>query len=99
LVIQAQDLLRRQLQQDLRVADLAAGLGITERTLQRRFRRATGLTPQAYLQKQRLLTARELLRTSNLSIAEVSGQVAYQDVSHFGRIFRQWMQQSPSAYR
>lgn len=99
LVIQIQDLLRRQLQRDLRIGELASGLGITERTLQRRFRRATGLTLQAYLQKQRLLTARELLRTSNLTIADVASQVGYQDVSHFGRIFRQWMQQSPSAYR
>lgn len=99
LVIQAQELLHRSLQHPPRIHALAETLGVTERTLQRRFQRATGLTPLAYLQSQRLLTARELLRTSNLSIADVAIQVGYQDVSHFGRLFRQWMQQSPSAYR
>lgn len=99
LVIQAQELLRHQLQRGLAIGELAALLGVTERTLQRRFRRATGHSPRAYLDKQRLLTARELLRTSNLAISEVAGQVGYQDVSHFGRRFRRWMQQSPRAYR
>lgn len=99
LVIQAQDILRRRLEQEQPIAALANTLGVSERTLQRRFRQATGLTPLAYLQKQRLDTARELLRTSNLSVAEVAGQVGYQDVSHFCRLFQRAMQQSPGAYR
>jgi len=99
LVIQAQEQLRHALQRPPSMEQLATTLGVTPRTLQRRFVRATGLTPRSWLQRQRLLAARELLRTSNLDIAEVAGQVGYQDASHFGRLFRQWMQQTPSAYR
>ena len=99
LVADAQAWLRSHLQRDDSLAQLAARLDISTRSLNRRFRQATGMTPMQYLQAQRLQTARELLRTSNLSISEVAAQVGYQDVSYFCQRFKQAVKQTPAAYR
>ena len=77
VIAQAQDMLRSRYAEALNIADLARTLDISVRSLNRRFKNATGLSPSLYLQQQRLNTARELLRTSNLSITEVASAVGY----------------------
>lgn len=99
LVIEAQGWLRAHHTDDVRIAALAAQLGTSVRSLNRRFRLATGMTPLAYLQQHRIETARDLLRTSNLSIAEIALEVGYQDSGYFCRLFKQAMKQTPRDYR
>lgn len=99
LVVQAQDVLRARQMEPVRIPELAQALGLSLRSLNRRFRQATGMSPGAYLQQQRLNTARDLLRTSNLSIAEVAAQAGYPDSGYFCRLFRETMKQTPREYR
>jgi transcriptional regulator GlxA family with amidase domain len=72
---------------------------MSQRTLNRRFKRATGVSPGRYLQQLRLEHARELLRDSNLSVTEIAAKVGYQDVAYFSTLFRLHMSLSPTAYR
>lgn len=99
LIAQAQDMLRSRYAEAVNIEELAHQLGISGRSFTRRFKNATGLSPNLYLQQQRLNTARELLRTSNLSIAEVANAVGYSDSDYFCRRFRNAMKQTPSTYR
>ena len=99
LVIEAQDWLRHHSNDALHIPELAERLRISPRSLNRRFKAATGLSPGAYLQQQRLNDARDLLRTSNLSIAEVAARVGYTDAGYFCRLFREAMKQTPRDYR
>lgn len=99
LVVQAQDYLRTHSAEPVAIAELARRLGVSPRTLGRRFGLATGRSPNQYLLEQRLHNARELLRTSNLSIAEVAMATGYGDSDYFSRLFRAAMNQSPRAYR
>lgn len=99
LIAQAQDILRSRYTDAINIDDLANQLGISARSLNRRFKNATGLSPNVYLQQQRLNTARELLRTSNLTISEVANAVGYSDSDYFCRRFRNAMKQTPSTYR
>jgi transcriptional regulator GlxA family with amidase domain len=99
LVVQAQDILRAQHAEALRMPDLAQTLGISLRSLNRRFKQAIGIGPGEYLQQQRINSARDLLRTSNLSIAEVALAVGYIDSAYFCRLFKEVMKQTPREYR
>ena len=53
------------------MAALAVQLGVSPRTLIRRFKSATGVSIGQYLQQRRLDEAQALLRRTNLSITEV----------------------------
>ncbi len=99
LMIDAQQWLHEHFAEPLNFADVARQLGMSQRTLNRRFKQATGMSPGRYLQQLRLEQARELLRDSNLSIAEIAVSVGYQDIGYFSTLFREQMAQSPTAYR
>lgn len=98
-VLEAQQWLQDHLVSNPGIQAVAVRLGVSARTLNRRFRQATGLSPQAWLQRLRVQQAKELLRHSNLSLSEVAWQVGLQDVSHFGKLFREQVGMTPGAYR
>ena len=92
-----------ELSRDLRnlgnLKRLSAHLGISTRTLSRRFKMATGVPPGAYLQKLRLDEAQALLRGTNLSVTEIGLAVGLSDASNFTRMFRSQIGLSPRDYR
>lgn len=99
LVLQAQILLREQLQDTQTLKSVAEELHVSPRTLIRRFKRATGQTPSNYVQDLRLETAKRLLETTSNSVDEIVYQVGYQDESSFRRLFKRRIQMSPREYR
>lgn len=72
---------------------------LSVRSLNRRFKHAVGRSPMQYLQQVRIENACELLKTSNLSIAEVAYSVGYPDNSYFSALFRKAMSVTPKEYR
>ncbi|TWO70576.1 helix-turn-helix domain-containing protein [Caenimonas sedimenti] len=81
------------------VADLAGEFAMSERTLARHVRAATGLGPLALVQNVRLQRARALIETSKMSIAQVAEQVGYEDATALRRMMRKWAGANPSAFR
>ncbi len=81
------------------VADLAARLHVTEKTLARRVRRATGQTPGAVIQAVRLRQARHLLETTRLPVAEVAGRVGYADATALRRLTLKTLHLAPGQLR
>ncbi len=98
-IIEAQQCLQEHLNQPLTISQLASGLGMSSRTLNRRFRRATGMSPQAYLQSLRITTARDLLRHSNLTVGDIAWAVGLCDASYFSQLFKQHCGVNPLRYR
>ena len=79
--------------------DLADELGVSLRTLQRRFSLVTGLTPKQYQQKLRLQKACELLEGTKMPFDSIAFQVGYQDVSAFRKLFKREVGLLPKAFR
>ncbi len=98
-VLEAQQWLQSRLAGPVSIAELVRHLGLTGRTLNRRFRQATGLTPQAYLQKIRMATARDLLKHSNLPVSDIAWKLGLSDASYFSALFRSHCGMTPLAYR
>jgi transcriptional regulator GlxA family with amidase domain len=99
LVLDGQQWLQDHLGEKIRLSELSESLGISPRSLSRRFAQTTGYSPQAYLQTLRIGESRDLLRRSNLSISEIAWQVGLHDVSYFSKLFRQHCDMSPLQYR
>ena len=63
------------------------------------FKKATGTTIQAYHTQLKMNLACTLLRSTLLSIKEISFRLGYQDMLYFSRVFHAKLGVSPSAYR
>ena len=68
-------------------------------TLNRHFREATGLSPIEFHIHRRIEQACRLIRSSNLSMAEISEATGFSDANYFSRQFRKVMGISPREYR
>jgi transcriptional regulator GlxA family with amidase domain len=84
---------------DAPVAAMAQLSGLPERSLQRRFKLATGMTPLEYVHTIRLEEAKHLLETSSQPVEAVAGQVGYDDAAFFARLFRRKVNLTPAQYR
>ena len=69
---------------DIRVAELCAELGTTERTLERRFHDAVGMAPKSFIRLTRFLHACTRLRRGGwTSLTRLAHDCGYYDQAHF----------------
>jgi AraC-like DNA-binding protein len=95
----AQTYIRARLgDRSLTVLSAATDLGMSVRYLQKLFA-ADGTTPRDWLLRARLERARSLLVTSDITVAELAGEVGFKETSHFSRSFARAYGLSPGRYR
>lgn len=98
-VLKVQHWLQATQAKEVALSTLAAQAGLEERTLLRRFQKATGMTTTEYCQRLRVGRARELLQFEKTSIERVAWEVGYSDPGAFRKVFTRLVGLSPSAYR
>ena len=81
------------------VPDLAAMAGLSRSHYAVLFRRATGYSVVEYQTRLRMGRARELLDTTDLTVAAVARHAGYDDPLYFARQFRRIHSMSPTQYR
>ncbi len=81
------------------VARLAAFLNCSLSTANRLCRANAGLSLLHWVRRQRLEQARLLLVGTRLPISEVGRRVGIENPFHFSKAFKQWLGESPRAYR
>lgn len=99
LIVGARSWFAKNLERKIRIADVAAGMQVSERTLIRRFKKELGITPHHFLQKMRIELAKRILRDTNLRIAKVAERAGYSDTAFFQSVFRTHVGVSPTVYR
>ena len=72
---------------------------MTLKTMERLFRKYTGVSPAAYLSGLRLEHAAELLKSPECSITETAFRCGFSNLAYFSRVFRQKYGLSPREYR
>lgn len=98
IVVAVRQLLRARLHEGPALGDIAAELHLTERTLRRQLL-AAGSGFRILHDEVRSERARELLRGSDLPIAQVGASVGFRDAREFRRAFKRWTGTTPSAMR
>jgi AraC-like DNA-binding protein len=78
-------------------AEVARGLGMSERTLKRKLAEQ-GTSYSELLDRERHSQAVELLRGA-ASIDDVAERLGYSDAANFTRAFRRWTGRSPRVHR
>lgn len=95
----ATDLMLTYLEQPLSSDALAKEVGTSTRNLQRIFRRHTGSTVSHFYLRLRLQWARELLRSSGYSIAQIALASGFVSASHFTKMYKRAYGRKPSEER
>ncbi|MEV0235841.1 helix-turn-helix domain-containing protein [Nonomuraea sp. NPDC050786] len=83
----------------LAVGDLAAHLGVSPRTLARRFADQLGTSPGAWLLSRRVIAARTLLEETDLPVEAIAARVGLTSAVNLRRRFRAQVGTTPGAYR
>jgi len=81
------------------VRDVAKSVNLSPRRLGQLFKGEIGVSPMQFLRNLRMARAQALLRSSFLTIKEVTFQSGFTDVSHFVRDFKQCYGVTPSEFR
>lgn len=87
------------LDRDLQVDQLARRALMSPRTFARRFRAELGTTPAAWLGRQRLARARELLERTDLTLEAVAHRAGFGTAAVMRQHFARVLQTTPQAYR
>lgn len=83
----------------LSIEALARRSGMSVSRFAHLFKDETGTTPQQYIESRRMELAGNLLRYSNLTVAEVARACGFEDPFYFSSRFKRHFALSPRAYR
>ena len=78
---------------------IATQMGVNRTQLNRKMKAITGMTSTSYLQALRMSTAKLLLTTTELSVAEVAAQCGITDVAYFSQLFKKATGKTPKQFR
>lgn len=97
-LLRAKDLIDREYARRLDVPALAREGHSSTAHFSRSFKRAFGETPHQYLRRRRIERSKELLRSTELSVTEVSLEVGFQSLGSFSAAFRELVGEPPGEY-
>lgn len=98
-VMDVRDYINLNYTERITLDDLSQKLSVNKYYLQKLFKRYMGLSPNEYLIRTRLTRAKEMLRTTNQSISQISMDVGISNIGHFISLFKQHEGITPNAYR
>jgi transcriptional regulator GlxA family with amidase domain len=98
-ILAVQDWIEDKYDQNFSYAELARHHGMSRRTLERRFKAATGDSPLSYQQRVRVEKAKRMLEDGQRSFDEITYQVGYEDSGSFRKVFLRQAGLRPNEYR
>lgn len=87
------------LQEKISLKILAEISGLSQSRFSHLFREETGITPMAYLQNEKIKTAKTMLLYTEYTVSEISNILCFSSESHFIKAFRQATGISPGRYK
>ena len=86
-------------QKSLSVAELAELVNLSDSRAAHLFRKTVGVSIHRYVGGIKIANSKELLSNTDMSVAEISSMVGYDDPLYFSRVFKAATGMSPREYR
>lgn len=99
VVGRAMEYIQANLSYNLTCGEIAEALFVAEVTLRQKFKRETGRTPRKYIEDLVLFRGELMLKTTRMSIAQISSTLGFCDQFYFSRRFVAKYKLSPRQYR
>jgi AraC family transcriptional regulator len=93
------DYINEYLARDIRLADLAQLVGMSQFHFSYLFKRSLGKPPYQYLLQQRIERAKQLLKQTDKSVIDIAFLCGFNSHSHLSKQFRQLTGMTPKAFR
>lgn len=92
-------IIRENLDKNLNIEQMSAGLNVSYSLFRSSFKKYTGLSPNQYHLSLRIQHAIYLLNNTDLSIKEISFNLGFCSIFYFSKVFKEKTSQNPSCYR
>lgn len=99
IILEAQLFMENNYQDKISIEDLSTKFGLSRRSFDRRFIRATDLRPLDYLQRLKVEAAKKAFESTRKSVSEVMHEVGYNDTKAFREVFGRITGLTPIAYK
>ena len=99
MITRAKDFIAKNQGETLSLGQVAKAVNMSSFYFCKMFKKFTGLNFTDYVSRVRIEKAKNLLLNPNLRVSEIAYEVGFQSLTHFNRIFRKIVGESPSAYR
>jgi AraC-like DNA-binding protein len=98
-ITRARQFIEQHLGEDLSLGMVAHAVNASIFYFCKLFKKSTGLTFTEFLNRRRVEKAKNLLLNRNLRISEIAYESGFQSLTHFNRMFRKILGESPSDFR
>ena len=99
VITKAKQFIREHYTEDLSLGQVAAAVHVSIFYFCKLFRKVTGTTFTEFVSRTRVEKAKNLLLNPNLRISEIAYEVGFQSLTHFNRVFKNVVGESPTTYR
>ena len=97
VITRAKDYIREHQGEDLSLGQVARAVNTSSFYFCKLFRKITGLNFTDYVSRVRIEKAKNLLLNPNLRVSEIAFEVGFQSLTHFNRVFKRIIGQSPTS--
>jgi AraC family transcriptional regulator len=88
-----------KMEDELTLREMARSVELSTAHFSRMFRKSTGETPHQFLLRQRVVRAKEMLRSADARVMDVAVACGFKTQQHFAQAFRHVCGASPTEYR
>lgn len=99
IINQAKTIISNEGKEQKSIEEIADKLGISYSRFRREFKRQCGTSPGQYRQEVKMIKAKELLHTTDTSIADIADSLNFESLGQFSTFFRKRVGVPPLEYR
>lgn len=94
----ALQIVEKELERPIRVAELARRCGYSENYFRQFFRECMGVSPNGYINQRKLSKAKERMLYSDQNVTQIAESLGYQSIHYFSRLFKKMTGITPTEY-
>jgi len=99
VILRAKEYIQEHQTENLRLGHVARACNTSTFYFCKMFKKITGINFTDYLSRVRIEKSKNLLLNPNLRVSEIAYEVGFQSLTHFNRVFKKILGQSPTEYR
>jgi AraC-like DNA-binding protein/ligand-binding sensor protein len=99
VITRAKEFIHEHQTENLRLGHVAKAVNTSTFYFCKMFKKVTGINFTDYLSRVRIEKSKNLLLNPNLRVSEIAFEVGFQSLTHFNRVFKKILGQSPTEYR